>query len=371
MSKNLASRRTILSEPQDWDQWIKELRSHTDFSIHHLLFEDNAQPFTLPREPQYADFSPTAADAATSQPSANIRSATATSQQKAYGNAANDYETRRKRYLYEIKLITAARSAITDSVSKAKLTSLREGDSLRQWLIKLETSTAPTPGFMTERIRRQYHSHIQSYGPRTSLSDWLTEWEEIMEDADLYFLTEALTGQWLRDLANVIRHLSDGYATVFQEESRKLDEEAAIAQFNHYKALRPYTTRTAPAPSLAAASSTQWTYQLAARKTTILLPTRHLRKNEPKETHPRPPLEEEERPHQRTEENPYQLIDKETVAQRATFLHTHCQAVGRYLMNYDLLDSKGTTDFARGQKRALRDDPKLQQRVDKIRKEQA
>ncbi|KAM4061820.1 hypothetical protein HRG_013376 [Hirsutella rhossiliensis] len=286
MSKNLASRRTILSEPQDWDQWIKELRSHTDFLIHHLLFEDNAQPFTLPREPQYADFSPTTADAATSQPSANIRSATASAvpaaisavpaairytdltatQQKAYGNAANDYETRRKRYLYEIKLITAARSAITDSVSKAKLTSLREGDSLRQWLIKLETSTAPTPGFITERIRRQYHSHIQSYGPRTSLSDWLTKWEEIMEDADLYFITEALTGQWLRDLANVIRHLSDGYATVFREEGRKLDEEAVIAQFNHYKALRPYTTRTAPAPSLAAAASTQWTYQLAARK---------------------------------------------------------------------------------------------------------
>ncbi|KAM4055458.1 GAG-pre-integrase domain-containing protein [Hirsutella rhossiliensis] len=45
-------------------------------------------------------------------------------------------------------------------------------------------------------------------------------------------------------------------------------------------------------------------------------------------------------PHQRTEENLTSLSTKRPLP----------SAVGRYLMNYDLLDSKGTTDFARGQK---------------------
>ncbi|KAM4063683.1 hypothetical protein HRG_012501 [Hirsutella rhossiliensis] len=45
-----------------------------------------------------------------------------------------------------------------------------------------------------------------------------------------YFLTEALSGQWLRDISLLIKPISDGYSTIFREASRELDEEAARVQ---------------------------------------------------------------------------------------------------------------------------------------------
>ena len=226
-----------------------------DKLIHKLIFQDGYEPIELPERPTFDDFREGV------RQFVNLTN----EQQRAYSAALHEYESRRKEYLYETKLITAARTAITESISTAKLTSLREGDTLRQWLQKLEASTAPSRGFMTDRIRKQYSSHLRA-STKTNLLDWLTKWEEIIEEADLYFLTEALTGQWLRDIASVIRPLSDGYATVFYEDSRRIDEEAATAQYRVYQALRPDSIGSTPTLAAVPPSSTHWTFQLVARK---------------------------------------------------------------------------------------------------------
>ncbi|KAM4067982.1 integrase core domain-containing protein [Hirsutella rhossiliensis] len=119
MSKTSAmapTKRTILTEPQDWDRWVKELRARVDKLIHKLIFQDGSEAMELPERPTFDDF------AQGVRQFVNLTS----EQQRAYSAALHEYEGRRKEYLYETKLITAARTAITESISTAKLTSLRE-----------------------------------------------------------------------------------------------------------------------------------------------------------------------------------------------------------------------------------------------------
>ncbi|KAM4061939.1 hypothetical protein HRG_008844 [Hirsutella rhossiliensis] len=241
MSKNTNStRRTILSEPQDWDKWNKELRARVDETIHGLVFEEGTVPLQSPARPTFSEF---AAGVITY---AGLTSA----QQKAFSAATSRYENMRKEYLYEKKLIKEARTAITESIGTAKMISLREEDTLRQWMTTLESSTAPTKGFMTERIRKLYSSHLRSYSKSNNIPEWLVKWEEIIQEAIQYFLMEALTGQWLRDIATIIKPLSDGYATIFLEESRRLDEDAARKMQQAFD--RPAYVAAAPVEAAAA-----------------------------------------------------------------------------------------------------------------------
>ncbi|KAM4065238.1 hypothetical protein HRG_012830 [Hirsutella rhossiliensis] len=126
MSKNDSAtptvRRTILTEPQDWDKWVKELRARVDRTIHNLVFSDKQDPLEPPLRPRATDF----AEGAT------LFSELTSAQQRAFSAALGDYESHRKEYLYETKLLTAARTAITESVSAAKLISLREEETPRQ-----------------------------------------------------------------------------------------------------------------------------------------------------------------------------------------------------------------------------------------------
>ncbi|KAM4067516.1 transcriptional activator of glycolytic enzymes domain-containing protein [Hirsutella rhossiliensis] len=59
MSKTSAmatTKRTILTEPQDWDRWVKELRARVDKLVHKLVFEDGSEPMELPIRPTFDDF---------------------------------------------------------------------------------------------------------------------------------------------------------------------------------------------------------------------------------------------------------------------------------------------------------------------------
>ncbi|KAM4067474.1 integrase core domain-containing protein [Hirsutella rhossiliensis] len=54
MSKTSAmapTKRTILTEPQDWDRWVKELRARVDKLIHKLIFQDGSEAMELPERP--------------------------------------------------------------------------------------------------------------------------------------------------------------------------------------------------------------------------------------------------------------------------------------------------------------------------------
>ncbi|KAM4063625.1 reverse transcriptase (RNA-dependent DNA polymerase) [Hirsutella rhossiliensis] len=237
MSKDTIQR-TILTEPQDWDNSSSNM----------------TRPLELPERPEFSDFN------AEAERFADLNAG----QQKAYSEASRDYEGRRKEYLYETRLVTAARTTITETISKAKLTSLHDDETLREWFVKLEASTAPTRGYMMERIRAQYTIHLRAF-PTKNISTWLARWEEIMGEAEQYFLVEAVTGQWLRDIASLIKPLSDGFSAIFIRGSKRLDEEAAAIQFKIYQAHRPGLHREPPKRQKQYLEE-RWTYQEAARQ---------------------------------------------------------------------------------------------------------
>ncbi|KJZ71835.1 hypothetical protein HIM_06271 [Hirsutella minnesotensis 3608] len=245
--------RVILTKPEDWDFWLRQLQARIDETIHPIVFEDRA-PKQAPERPEYSSFGN----------NANVFTDLSAGQQKTYMNALSDFESRQKEFLAERKLITAARAIFAETVSKVKLLSLDEDESPYTWFKRLEKATAPAKGYMLERIKRRYSDHISA--TKKTFPEWIDQWEEIMQQAKRYFLNEALTGQWLRDLAAIIRPYSDGYATIFRDESRKLDAAAAVIQERLYHSLPPGATATESAEGVAAAEASEWTLQFAAHR---------------------------------------------------------------------------------------------------------
>ncbi|KAM4061867.1 integrase core domain-containing protein [Hirsutella rhossiliensis] len=95
-----------------------------------------------------------------------------------------DYDTRRKEYKDETKLVTNARIAMQESVVSSKQNAFDED--------------LPIPGYMMNLTRTKYSTHLKRFNAK-DLDSWIDKWEDIMSDADKYKLMEAQTGQWLRD----------------------------------------------------------------------------------------------------------------------------------------------------------------------------
>ncbi|KAM4061393.1 hypothetical protein HRG_007365 [Hirsutella rhossiliensis] len=122
MSKDTIQR-TILTEPQDWDKWLKELRARVDKTIHKLIFEHDKTPLELPERPEFSDFN------AEAERFADLNAG----QQKAYSEASRDYEGRRKEYLYETRLVTAAPKADEEAAAiQFKIYQKKDGPTRKQ-----------------------------------------------------------------------------------------------------------------------------------------------------------------------------------------------------------------------------------------------
>ncbi|KAM4064335.1 hypothetical protein HRG_012704 [Hirsutella rhossiliensis] len=119
-----------------------------------------------------------------------------------------DYDIRRKEYKDETKLVTNARIAMQESVVSSKQNAFDEDLPIRQWFKRLEASTAPEAGYMMNLTRTKYSTHLKRFNAK-DLDSWIDKWEDIMSDADKYKLMEAQTGQWLRDVATLIRPLDN------------------------------------------------------------------------------------------------------------------------------------------------------------------
>ncbi|KAM4063777.1 hypothetical protein HRG_006890 [Hirsutella rhossiliensis] len=134
----------------------------------------------------------------------------------------------------------------TSAMAPTKRTILTEPQDWDRWVKELRA-----------RVDKLIHKLIFQDG---------SEAMELPERPTLTTLHKAFDSQWLRDIASVIRPLSDGYATIFYEDSRRIDEEAATAQYRVYQALRPDSIGSTPTLAAVPPSSTHWTFQLVARK---------------------------------------------------------------------------------------------------------
>lgn len=130
------------------------------------------------------------------------------------------YESERKEYQHISSLLTKARAIILGSISEDKAASLNQQDRTRDWFKILEASSAPSEGYIARIIGADYAAlmaNVRSFEhePR----DWVNRWERTMTDAKRYGLPQLYSGVWLRDIADVVKQLSDGLATAIREEA--------------------------------------------------------------------------------------------------------------------------------------------------------
>jgi hypothetical protein len=71
---------------------------------------------------------------------------------------------------------------------------------------------------MLTQIETRYLETLRSFKPN-KLSQWLDEWEATLVDCIKYDLPEVKNGRWLRDLARLIRPISELYYEQFMEDA--------------------------------------------------------------------------------------------------------------------------------------------------------
>ena len=162
----------------------------------------------------------------------------------AYDNARKYYDADLKYYNQEQDLLQKVKNWIQEHTTESKRRFLVPTDSVTEWIRQLKVDCQPPEGYMLESARTKYQTAIKS---KTKLHTWVDQWEAAMEEAIEYELPEVTTGgQWLRDLSHAIRHISDGKATIFDQEAKDPELQKVRVRFreiaNELRRMQPRPT---------------------------------------------------------------------------------------------------------------------------------
>jgi hypothetical protein len=78
-----------------------------------------------------------------------------------------------------------------------------------------ETATSASKGFISYQAAQKYEASIRKAPTTTTVSKWLTTWEQAMAEAIKYDIPEINAGRWLRDIARAMKPLSDALYVKF------------------------------------------------------------------------------------------------------------------------------------------------------------
>lgn len=219
MSDVTKSVKVILRTSEDWDRWYEQLRANVDSQIwQYVNPQAPERPLReLPDEPRFSEFGH----------NARTYAELSQVQQRSYENARRFYDADMKYFSQQEKMLKEARIFIMSSVAEGKDRVLQADLSVREWLVRLEKSMKPPAGYMITRTQINYQDVVRSLKPNR-VSQWIVEWERVMDEAIRYDIPSIKNGQWLRDLAQQIRPLSDTLYYRYMEEAN--DESKNDAQ---------------------------------------------------------------------------------------------------------------------------------------------
>jgi hypothetical protein len=202
--------KVILTQSEDWEKWFWQLQSNVSGEIWLYIDPEGDESALLetPKRPELADFDQNARSYA--QLSA--------ANQHTYENARRYYDQDRRYYSRQQDQLQAARAYITATVSEAKWTSLDPKLSVREWLKDLKKDNEPPEGYMLTQTERRYRNTLKNF-KSNKLFQWLQEWEATMIECIKYDLPEVQNGRWLRDLAQLIRAVSEVYSVQFTKDA--------------------------------------------------------------------------------------------------------------------------------------------------------
>jgi hypothetical protein len=208
-----ASDAVTLTNPEDWERWLKQLRAFTDEDIWGHIDPDDSdleeEPLQKPTKPQVKDFNI----------NADTYAQLSETHRKAYDNSRKYYESDLKQYQRQQDLHRAVRTYITTHVSEQKELLLEPSDSTYQWLVRLKDDTKPSDQFMRSKVEHQYTEALKGLKP-TKINQWLDRWEHAMKLAEKHELPHIRNGRWLQDLARAIRPLSETYGILYTKQAR-------------------------------------------------------------------------------------------------------------------------------------------------------
>jgi len=206
------SEAVILTNPEDWEEWLNQLRASADEEIWDLIDPNESEaeenPLGKPKKPKVRDFD------------ANVNSYAQLSEslQKAYENSRKFYESDLKEYRRQQDLLRAVRTYISTHVSKPKALLLDPTKSTYDWLVKLKEDTEPTKNFMKKKAKQQYADSLKGL-KQAKISQWLDRWEHAMKMAIKYKIPEIDDGSWLHDLADAIQPISDTFSVLYRTQA--------------------------------------------------------------------------------------------------------------------------------------------------------
>jgi hypothetical protein len=224
MASNEASvTKTILTRPEDWEKWFWQLQNNVADEIWPYI-DPNGEEIPLlelPVRPQ--------------SPREGVQTRTAeegqADSQKGYDRERQYFELDMKHYTLQRKQLKEARVAITSTVATIKQIHLNPAHSVRKWLQDLKADTMLMTGYMRTQARRRYHSTLKNFKPN-KLSQWLDEWEASMVESIQHKVPETASGSgdWLCDLADLIRPMSDAFFLQLMKEADD-DEKSDPQEF--------------------------------------------------------------------------------------------------------------------------------------------
>jgi hypothetical protein len=219
----------ILTHQEDWEQWLADVQAVADDDIWPYINPDEPAPvedsdseeedeedqeergglLSKPEMPKVKDF----------DQNANTYAQLNAASRKAYDNARRYYEQDLKQYQRQRDLLREVRKYISAHVSPQKKLLLDRKLTVKDWLARLKETTEPTKSFMKRKIQRQYYESLKGLNNSSKINQWADKWEHAMELAVQYKLPQISDGNWLLDLAHVVRPLSDSLYTNYIKEA--------------------------------------------------------------------------------------------------------------------------------------------------------
>lgn len=199
----------------DWDEWRRDIQPYIDVVIWRYMWSDKASddlpPCPIP--PQVQQFNPHARDV----------SELTKDEFDLYHGHNKIYYSKKQEYDRRKEMVDKTKALILRTVVPAKAEALDEKLSLREWMMILKATTAPTYRQRIEMERIHYNNVLERFDLDGGEADWAHEWYSAVTRCHKLNFPETHCGTWLRDVADYILPYSLGLFEKFMLGADKLD----------------------------------------------------------------------------------------------------------------------------------------------------
>ena len=203
---------TILNKPDQWPMWIDELQRSLPSGIWPLInpdITDHAPFLEEPNMPEPQNVNPNKTDYI----------GLTNAERVTYDQLIKIYQLKMKKYTQQDEKLQKAKELITSRVSDSRSSLLDPTKGPREWLTKLKRASAVSSGYITQQATENYLAVLRKVPSRTTLDKWISAWELAMSEANKHQTFHTFSGQWLRDLAMVIKPLSEALHVIFLRDA--------------------------------------------------------------------------------------------------------------------------------------------------------